>query len=93
MLERERVALILQNEEFLSELREDEDFMKTLERGRCCSQPSVDVRERGWVALILQNEEFLSELREDEDFMKTLERGRCRSQPCVDVREREGGWP
>ena len=40
------MALILQNEEFLSELREDEDFMKTLERGRCCSQPCVDVRER-----------------------------------------------
>ena len=41
------MALILQNEEFLSELREDEDFMKTLERGRCRSQPCVDVRERG----------------------------------------------
>ena len=84
------MALILQNEEFLSELREDEDFIKTLERGECCSQPCVYVtRER--VALILQNEEFLSELREDEDFMKTLDRGRCCSQPCVDVRER--GWP
>ena len=41
------MALILQNEEFLSELREDEDFMKTLERGKCCSQPCVYVtRER-----------------------------------------------
>ena len=32
-LEDERLALILQNSEFLQELRDDETFMKTLERG------------------------------------------------------------
>ena len=34
-LEDERLALCLQNEEFLRELRGDEDFMKTLQRGVC----------------------------------------------------------
>ena len=33
-LEDERLALILQNSEFLQELRDDETFMKTLERGK-----------------------------------------------------------
>ena len=33
MLKDERLALILQNEEFLNELRNDKDFMKVLERG------------------------------------------------------------
>jgi hypothetical protein len=32
-LEDERLALILQNSEFLQELRDDETFMRTLERG------------------------------------------------------------
>lgn len=32
-LEDERLALILQNSEFLRELRDDEDFMQTLEKG------------------------------------------------------------
>ena len=32
-LEDERLAICLQNEEFLRELRDDEDFIKTLERG------------------------------------------------------------
>lgn len=35
-LEDERLALILQNSEFLQELRGDEDFMRTLERGEIC---------------------------------------------------------
>lgn len=32
-LEDERLAIMLQNSEFLQELRGNEDFMKTLERG------------------------------------------------------------
>jgi len=34
MLDDEMFALYLQNEEFLNDLREDEDFMRTLERGK-----------------------------------------------------------
>ena len=33
-LEDERLAIMFQNSEFLQELRDDEDFMNTLERGR-----------------------------------------------------------
>ena len=33
MLDDEMFALYLQNEEFLNDLRQDEDFMRTLERG------------------------------------------------------------
>ena len=48
-LEDERLALILQNSEFLQELRDDETFMKTLERGQwrdcwktlCCDALSL----------------------------------------------------
>ncbi len=32
-LEDERLALMMQNEEFLSVLKHDSDFMKTLEKG------------------------------------------------------------
>lgn len=32
-LEDERLAILLQNSEFLEELRRNEDFMKTLEKG------------------------------------------------------------
>ena len=34
ILDDEMFALYLQNEEFLNDLREDEDFMRTLERGK-----------------------------------------------------------
>lgn len=34
-LEDERLAIMLQNSEFLEELRRNEDFMKTLEKGMC----------------------------------------------------------
>ena len=33
-LEDERLAIMLQNSEFLQELRGNEDFMQTLERGK-----------------------------------------------------------
>lgn len=33
MLEDERLALVLQSEEFLAELRQNEDFMRSLEHG------------------------------------------------------------
>lgn len=33
MLEDERLALVLQSEEFLTELRQNEDFMRSLEHG------------------------------------------------------------
>ena len=36
-LEDERLAIALQNSEFLQELRGNEDFMKTLKRGTCLS--------------------------------------------------------
>lgn len=49
-LEDERLALILQNSEFLQELRDDEDFMQTLERDRQESvteaSPAVDTPQQ-----------------------------------------------
>lgn len=35
-LEDERIALLLQNEEFVTELKRNKDFMSTLERGMFC---------------------------------------------------------
>ena len=47
-LEDERLALILQNSEFLQELRDDETFMKTLERGEKPLHPSSVLSSFHW---------------------------------------------
>ena len=44
-LEDERLAIMLQNSEFLQELRGNEDFMKTLEKGTDIIEIKCDIDE------------------------------------------------
>ena len=55
-LEDERLALMLQNAEFLEELRMDEDFMKMLERGKYTTQNllGITILELYFSAWVLQ---------------------------------------
>lgn len=54
MLEDERIAMFLQNEEFMAELRWNEDFLSTLEHGKELSESARDcTRKRKWNAFFL----------------------------------------
>lgn len=54
MLEDERIAMFLQNEEFMAELRWNEDFLSTLENGKeLRSQQGGSAQERKWNVFFL----------------------------------------
>lgn len=54
MLEDERIAMFLQNEEFMAELRWNEDFLSTLEHGKeFRGLQNSAARERKWNAFFL----------------------------------------
>jgi len=46
MLEDERIAMFLQNEEFMAELRWNEDFLSTLEHGKELRRPQGSSKEK-----------------------------------------------
>jgi len=54
MLEDERIAMFLQNEEFMAELRWNEDFLSTLEHGKELRRPQENAaQERKWNVFFL----------------------------------------
>lgn len=54
MLEDERIAMFLQNEEFMAELRWNEDFLSTLEHGKELRKPQRSAaQERKWNVFFL----------------------------------------